>query len=459
MTDRHLFYTSGVDGSTGAVSRPITSRQVVDGLAQRGVVWAGRGLPVGVDGDDLAQVGWALITDDGLDPAVLDALAPLLELRRQQAGRLYRDDIVYLRGRRRAHFFADLGLSPGPPDPEVLPYFVLIVGEPTGVPYRIEHGLDDERAVGRLAFDRVEDYARYARAVVQSETRTVTPTSVIFPIRHPDDRLTALSTDSLAHPVARHLEQLAENEGSHPPPRLVDADTATKSRLLEVLRRPPSLLLTSGHAARFPAAHRRQADEQGALLCADWPGPRRSRGPLMPGHLFAASDLPDNALDGLIAYFFACDTVGTPHADSFEPARAQRTRLALEPFVAALPKAMLAQPAGPALAVAGHVDQTFAPTYHWPGVGSRADTFLDFTQRLLRGERLGHALESFGDRAQQLATTFLETHDTLMLERNLEITDDEIEELAEIWMAYRDARSVSVLGDPAVRVGVIAPDA
>src|SRR3954464_11014660 len=44
------------------------------------------GVAYGFDPDDLASVGWGLVVPEGLDPALLEALGPLLALRQAQAG-------------------------------------------------------------------------------------------------------------------------------------------------------------------------------------------------------------------------------------------------------------------------------------------------------------------------------------------------------------------------------------
>ena len=47
------------------------------------------GVVYGRDPQDLASVGWGVVVPPDLDPAVLEALAPLLQLREEQAGDLF----------------------------------------------------------------------------------------------------------------------------------------------------------------------------------------------------------------------------------------------------------------------------------------------------------------------------------------------------------------------------------
>src|SRR4029450_3616114 len=101
---------------------------------------------------------------------------------------------------------------------------------------------------------------------------------------------------------------------------------------------PPALLFAASHGMGFPADDPRQLPHQGALLCQDWPGPRRHRGGISPGHYFAADDVGSDArVLGTIAFHFACYGAGTPRLDDY-PSNALRTAdvVAPRPFVSRL---------------------------------------------------------------------------------------------------------------------------
>src|SRR4029453_322171 len=78
----------------------------------------------------------------------------------------------------------------------------------------------------------------------------------------------------------------------------------------------PDLLFTATHRIGFPPGPPGQRATQGALVCQDWPGPRH--GKIGPTHWFAAPDIPDAELTGMIAFLFACFGAGTPRYDEFD---------------------------------------------------------------------------------------------------------------------------------------------
>ena len=139
----------------------------------------------GIDGGNLADAGWGVIFPHDIDPAVGEALRPLLERRRGQAGaikperfREFAGHLGYRSGEAAADFVARHGVAidmPAAPDYGV-PYYLLLVAPPTVVPYRFQYELDVQYAVGRVWFELpdgtpdVEAFDRYARRVVAAET-------------------------------------------------------------------------------------------------------------------------------------------------------------------------------------------------------------------------------------------------------------------------------------------------
>ena len=334
-----LFYTNGLDAATGEylLPRELTARQVsqvargqqwepghLEDLKRRPALAQQRhyGVAEGIDPLNLAEAGWGILFAHGDDKAdaIKEALRPLLEHRRARAAaskpHYYKeyDKAAGLRpGETKQRFLARHGAGPGAADPECVPYYLLVVGPPDLIPFRFQYQLDVQYAVGRLHYDTLDEYARYARSVVEVETGRVParPRAALFGPRNPDDRATMLSADQLVKPLAEELA--AKFPGWQFTTAL--AAEATKQRLGELLAGPeaPALLFTASHGMGFSRGHPRQRDHQGALLCQDWPGPEDWHKPIPPEHYFSADDLgPDARLQGLVAFHFACFGAGRP---------------------------------------------------------------------------------------------------------------------------------------------------
>ena len=90
--------------------------------------------------------------------------------------------------------------------PTKVPYYVTLVGGPDAIPFDFQYLLDVEYAVGRLAFDTPDLYRVYAEGVAAYETAAAGPRNtkevVYWGTRHPGDRSTQMSADSLIRPLA-----------------------------------------------------------------------------------------------------------------------------------------------------------------------------------------------------------------------------------------------------------------
>lgn len=487
FNDRRLVF-NGIHGRTGAyLLQPMTVAELA--RAARGQTFTSaefddieakrsqehihhRGPVEGIDPDDLGQTGWAVIfpfAEPGSDQAkrlatIREALSPLLDLRRGQATqrseRHYREIVdmneAYRPGETKQQFLTRLGVGPGPADPRYLPYYLLLVGSPEEIPYSVQYQLDVQYAVGRIHFDRIDEYAYYARSVVDAELGAVSrpPRAAFFGVEHPGDEATALSRRCLVEPLAEHV---ASTHASWQVSSLL-GEQATKARLGALLGDDvPALLFTAGHGIGFGNEDSRLREHQGALVCQDWAGPHTPTGPDV---YFAGDDLAQSAdLRGLIAFHFACFSAGTPRHDEFSRWLYEQPRqLAPSSFVARLPQRLLSRPGGGALAAVGHVERAWASSFlqldpadssvQHPSLAA----FESALTSLITGRRLGHAMEYFGARYAEMASDLAERI------RSIEQFDERPDEyaMANLWIAATDARNYTVVGDPAVRLATVA---
>lgn len=417
----------------------------------------------GTNEDNLAESGWGVIFAADATDTEREALAPLLQLRRDQAKGLYQDfpgEKAYRPGDTKHTFLSRCGAGPGVADPKKVPYYLLLVGSPESIPYRFQFQLDGPYAVGRVFFDTPEGYSEYAKNVVAAETGEIRRSRdlAFFGVRNRGDVSTHLSADHLIKP----LNEYFSNERTSWNTKCVLAEQATKANLAKLLggEDTPALLLSASHGVAFPNGDPLQLSHQGAILCQDWPGPLKHKGPLSEGFYFAGDDVNKTPnLRGLIAFFFACFGGGTPKLDEFDYlAGGPQAFIAPHSFVAALPKRLLGHPEG-ALAIVGHVERAWTYSFLWGGAGEQLATFQSTISALLHGKRIGFAMESFNTLHLDLAGALLwELKDRKARRPRPETeTAAEDETLVGIWTANNDARSFVVLGDPAVRLAVKHP--
>ncbi len=429
----------------GALERSV--RELKQSLARRRTM----GVKEGVDATDLSQAGWGAVFPVGSDPAIREALEPLLALRAAQAGarhRIYEGPKGLRPGELKSKFLQRHGAaSSGPVDPEVMPYYLLLVGSPDEIPFSFQYQLDVQYAVGRIHFPTVEQYAHYAQTVVEAETTGIRrPRRMsMFGVNNPDDVATQRSASMLVEPLSQQLGDV-----EHWEVETLVGERASRRTLEGLLggEDAPAVLFTASHGVEFPSGDPRQRPHQGALLCGDWPGPERWTGSIPERFYFAGEHLGSTAdVAGMMVFCFACYTAGTPQHDQFARLRSGAPRtLAPAPFVSALPMSLLGRPQG-ALAVIGHVDRAWGCSFmgQGPGAGSHTATFESAMRRLMGGQPVGHALDYFNARYAELSTELSE-------ELQDEFKQHDPHRLVSLWTSNNDARGYVVLGDPAARL-------
>jgi hypothetical protein len=418
------------------------------------------GIRFGVDPLKLEESGWGIVFHTDAADDVRSALELLLARRRAQAGDRFAE-LDYRSGEQMRDWYDRHGISAGNVDPEIVPYYLLLVGPPNLIPFEFQYLVGIEYAVGRVTFATPDEYERYARSIVDYEESQAVPNSreiVYWGTRHPADPATQLSASQLITPLA---EGIPDARGALKRPihadvgwdsRLRLADDATRAALLDVMNAPkaPAMLFTASHGMAVDSGDPRQKADQGALLCQDWSG----FGDTRPEHFLTAADIGDDAnVNGLIAFTFACFGAGTPDADQFLKDLSdagEAPPMAPSPFVAALPQRLLGHPNGSALAVIGHVDRAWGCSIKTPRVSeAQIGTFRNTIGNVLTGTPVGHAVSgAFGARFAVLSTA-LASATSPSAAGGGRLSD---RDLVLHWLERNDAQNYVVIGDPAARV-------
>jgi hypothetical protein len=409
---------------------------------------------------DLAQTGWAVLFASDADPAIKEALKPLIDWRKSQVNddklcRVFEGPAGVRPNQTAGSWALAKGVSLAAPvgPRRGVPFYLLIVGSPQRIPFEFQAQFDLQWAVGRLHFDKVADYASYAQKVVEYEQGSgpvQQRRAAVWMPRNPGDLATpmlaaAVGADFLGQGEAPPLGQRQRFKVTS----FIGDGQATKARLADIFRGTidggaPAVVFTGSHGAEWAIADPAiQQQRQGALVTQEW-----SRGlPLQRDHYFSAEDLPADArVHGLMAFVFACFGGGCPDKDSyFFAADGSKVPLAPAPLIASLPQALLARGA---LAVIAHVDRAFS--YGFEDVmGTPQEQLLRTPLELLmKGQRVGMAADplnlQWSALAAQLGLALGGTLPGMPQPRSAVV--------ANLFIARDDARNYIVLGDPAVRL-------
>jgi hypothetical protein len=417
-----------------------------------------------IDLTDPKDAGWAIVFHTAEDAAVKAAMQPLITHRQKQIGndRIVKE-LEYRDGETVQQWLARHGMNFGDIDPEKVPFYILIVGSPTAIPFLFGHLLDAVYGVGRLSFKTAAEYAAYAQSVIAYETADGVPNTkevCFFGPRQAGDSATELSATKLVKPLALGegplpsvVDRLAKGKFKLTyTARYLDPAASTKQALREIFRpanggRRPCLLFTASHGMGWPFGDPHQPADQGALLCQDLA--RLGTGPVDANHYFAAADLPKDAqVHGLVCFHFACYGIGTPREDRFlHKDGTAPPQIATDAYFSPLPQALLTHPNGSALGVIGHVERAWPSSIRTIGAGPQLVPFINALSFILIGVPLGYALKDFNERYAALSASL-----GSLLEKKsfgLPVPDSD---LASIWTARNDAEAYVLFGDPGVCV-------
>ncbi|MEK6374291.1 MAG: hypothetical protein AABO58_16510 [Acidobacteriota bacterium] len=242
-----------------------------------------------------------------------------------------------------------------------LPWYMLIVGSPTEIPWQLQYLMNVSCFTGRLDLDQ-EGLGRYVDALINDWKDSVATSNrpVVWAVDHGQPDITWLMRHAIADPVAGNLR--ADDQIKDGITHLAGA-AATTSALIKALGSArPAFVLTTSHGLTSPLddpiAMAKQlgylVDDQGAILTPE-------------------ALLDEWQPDGAIWYAHACCSAGSDDSTSYKglvtPGSLVEQTLeavgSLGARVAPLPRALLGA-AKPARAFIGQVEPTFNYTLRNP---------------------------------------------------------------------------------------------
>lgn len=422
-------------------------------------LWADEDAP-----DDLVRQRWGVIAPAGSDgDRLLDAIAPLVEHRRRQQGpvRVYRVPprmTVPEAMRWKKRVFRTGAELDGD-----LPRYQLILGDLDQVPLAVQQVQASDGFVGRLAFDDLDGYRAYATKVVRWEDRPA-PVADAHAILHAvrdGTSATRLGVQALIAPAEDLLrKRRAAGDLRYGELRATGSERPSPDELVAAAAIDrPGVLLSLGHGAGVPRAGgaARQRRDQGALSFG--------RGGLLTGADLAGRGF----LPGGVWLAVACFAAGTPELSDYrhwldtlhraghvgsETGHVLDTLAHDRPFVAALPRAVLADPDGP-LAFIGHVDLAWAYSFFDldDRPRRRPGRIAGVLQALLNGHRAGVAVRKLLQWFAEVNTE-LTALDDARARAGAALDDREQVRRGHLWMLRQDLAGYALLGDPAIRLPI-----
>ena len=413
--------------------------------------------------NDLAVQRWAVIAQEG--PAgdeLIRRIKPLIEARRREQDAPVREFRVpsamtadeAARWKRTVYQQSERHRKD-------LPRYQLILGDLDAVSQDLQVSQAVDGFVGRLAFDRPEQYAAYCEKLLLAEQGGATGARAVFHAVRDGTAATELGYKGLVRPCVESARDLRGRGRGEFPAELLESggDEPDPDEFREAIRER-GVLLSMSHGVGAPRGGWKSAAAQ-----------RAGQGAMSFGRDFGALGGADLAgvpcVPGGVWLMFACFGAGTPTTSKYtrwlklleehgelggalETVLASLPRAGERPFVAALPKAVLASERGP-LAFIGHVDLAWTYSFREVDLGRpilQTGRFVDPVAALLKGDRVGVAFDMLFRWFAQVSV------DLGMLD-----TDESADPLrrARMWMLRQDLAGFMLLGDPAARV--VAPPA
>lgn len=333
------------------------------------------------------------------------------------------------------------------------PRYLLILGDLHEVSAELQIALSTRYFAGRLAFSTVEEYQAYAAKILRYETNEPTARkskALVYSVRHQDLGLSRATKDAqrkLVDPLLSLSNERYENGKS--PVKFEQCngqETSSKSEFLDILRTTAiaSMLLSvgHGHGANCDRPESEKKALQGALafdgneyLTAD----DAKSGPFLPGGFW---------------FMFACYGAGTPKRSAYQHWYDLQNvsdclpKSGENPYIAALPKAALANPEGP-LAIIGHLDLAWASSYNAAaGFRNQPARFTELADIANKKEwrRVGPV---FGDFIRDLVDVNSKITNIVDAEKAGDVPEMDRQTRTKLWMLRNDLAAYILLGDPA----------
>lgn len=426
----------------------------------------------GGDQQSLADQGWGVVVPRGDEgDRLLEVIRPLIDKRaeeRDQPVSIYRikpdmdaSQTVAWRDRK----------FTGNEEREDIPWYLLLLGQPTQVSLEFQQVMSNGSLVGRLAFDQESDYESYVAKILSWEKKppsqelaralffTATDGTAATTLGHE-----ALMVPSLADARAR------QEKGRFPVQEIVEmagqGGAIGDDLLAAAAAKTPSVLFSCSHGMGAPGKGWSSGDRQRALQGAMCLG---------DGEHIAGEDVRKiSFLPGGLWFLFACFGAGTPgqsayrhwltrlrengeFGDAVDGVLASLPKDGEPPFISALPQAALANPDGP-LAVIGHLDLAWSYSFQdaekFRGK-ERHRRFLGTLTDMARGDRVGYALKDLlGHRGEVQTELTVAADATAKAQDSGGASSVDPAKLGHRWMLHQDLDGYVLLGDPAARLPI-----
>ena len=429
------------------------------------------------DPNDLTQTGWGVIFASDADPAVQTQLQPLIDLRKQQVQdptllKIYAGNTGVLPGQTAASWAQQRGVSltaPVNPYQGGVPYYLLIVGSPDRISFEFQALLKMQWAVGRLYFDDVADYGRYAQAVAQYESSGFAPVqrknAAVWVTRNYGDLATAMLSGAISQDFLDSANQLGTRRQFTLNPFF--NEKATKPQLVEILRGnvpggPPAVIFTGSHGCDYSAADpATQRRLQGSFATQEWV----PNTPVSALNQFSGDDVPADAkLLGAMGFLFACYSGACPAVNNYYFNKdGSPMKIAPAPIISRIPQVLLSRGM---LAVIAHIDMAFPYAFQDVAGTPQVQALRTPLELLMGGKRAGLAADAlsimWSSRSSQLALVQAQTPAPVAVAASGSAAataapapaPDPSAAIAQMTIARDDARNYIVLGDPATQLRV-----